>query len=226
MTDRTIPQITQVPLFPLPNTVFFPNTLLPLHIFEPRYRHMTADALAGDRLLGVALLKPGWEQRYYASPEAYAIAGVGRIIWHERLANGRFNLIVRGLSRIDIERYARLRPYRLAQIRWLPEPSGSYDDAERDRRLLRSLMTQLPPSAMPPLLIPGDQPLEAISLGMLVDLVASHLVVDARQKQAVLEAVELQPRVARLLALIGGIVRRHHPLRQRLGLEPADPTVN
>jgi hypothetical protein len=54
-----------LPIFPLPNVVLFPNVFLPLHVFEPRYRSMVADALTTDRLIGMALLKPGWEQDYH-----------------------------------------------------------------------------------------------------------------------------------------------------------------
>ncbi len=53
-----------IPIFPLPNVVLFPNVFLPLHIFEPRYREMVADALAGDRIIGMVLLRPGWEADY------------------------------------------------------------------------------------------------------------------------------------------------------------------
>jgi len=61
-------------LFPLPNLVLFPQVMQPLHIFEPRYRQMTADALAGDRFLALALLKPGWEPSYSGNPDIYPIA--------------------------------------------------------------------------------------------------------------------------------------------------------
>ena len=53
-----------IPIFPLPNVVLFPNVFLPLHIFEPRYRDMVTEALGGDRLIGMVLLKPGWQADY------------------------------------------------------------------------------------------------------------------------------------------------------------------
>ena len=60
-----------IPIFPLPNAVLFPNVFLPLHIFEPRYREMVADALQGDRIIGMVLLRPGWEADYDGRPAIY-----------------------------------------------------------------------------------------------------------------------------------------------------------
>jgi Lon protease-like protein len=79
----------ELPIFPLPNVVFFPHTLLPLHIFEPRYRKMLADCLAGERRLAVVLLRPGWEADYYGRPAVHSVAGAGEIIQSEMLPNGR-----------------------------------------------------------------------------------------------------------------------------------------
>src|ERR1700752_3118620 len=91
-------------LFPLPNLVLFPSLLQALHIFEPRYRQMTADALAGDRLIAMVLLRPGWEADYDGRPPVHEVACLGRIAAEQRLPDGRFNLQLRGLSRARIVR--------------------------------------------------------------------------------------------------------------------------
>ena len=91
-----------LPLFPLPNVVLFPNVFLPLHIFEPRYREMVADAIAGDRLIGMVLLRPGWEHDYEGRPPVFPIGCSGVITHVERLADGRYNIILRGLERFRI----------------------------------------------------------------------------------------------------------------------------
>src|SRR5947208_14651110 len=83
-----------VPLFPLPNVVLLPRAILPLHIFEERYKAMTADALAGDRQVAMALLKPGWERNYYQKPAIEPIVCVGKILTHERLADGKYNFLL------------------------------------------------------------------------------------------------------------------------------------
>ena len=89
-------------LFPLPNLVLFPQALQPLHIFEPRYRQLTADALIDDRLLALVLLKPGWEQNYEQTPAIFPVACLGRIVADQLMPDGRSNLLVRGLSRVRI----------------------------------------------------------------------------------------------------------------------------
>ena len=85
-----------LPLFPLPHVVLFPNVFLPLHIFEPRYREMVADAITGDRMIGMVLLRPGWEQDYEGRPPVYPIGCSGLITHVEQLADGRYNIVLRG----------------------------------------------------------------------------------------------------------------------------------
>ena len=87
-----------IPIFPLPTVVLFPNVFLPLHIFEARYRQMVADALSGDRVIGMTLLKAGYESADNR-PAVYDIGCSGVITHVERLADGRFNLILRGVEK-------------------------------------------------------------------------------------------------------------------------------
>ena len=77
-----------IPLFPLPNVVLFPNVFLPLHIFERRYRQMVADALDGDRIIGMTLLRPGYEANYEGRPSIYDIGCAGVITHSQPLADG------------------------------------------------------------------------------------------------------------------------------------------
>src|SRR5438270_12967352 len=91
-------------LFPLPNLVLFPTMLQGLHIFEPRYRQMTADALEDDRLLAPVLLQAGWEAHYQGNPAIHPIACLGKIVSEQKLDDGRYNLQVRGLCRVRVIR--------------------------------------------------------------------------------------------------------------------------
>ncbi len=91
-----------VPIFPLPDLTFFPHTMLPLHIFEGRYRAMVTDCLARDKRMAVVGLKPGFEDSYEGKPPVYAVAGVGRILRWDRLANGRYNILLKGEARVRI----------------------------------------------------------------------------------------------------------------------------
>ena len=94
-----MPPLT-LPIFPLPDVTFFPHTLLPLHVFEARYRAMVMDALARDRRLAIVRLRAGFEAAYAGKPAVHAVAGVGEIVSFERLATGRYNILVRGDARV------------------------------------------------------------------------------------------------------------------------------
>src|SRR5271157_5053748 len=85
-----------VRLFPLPNLVLFPHVIQPLHVFEPRYRQLMEDALQADRLTAMALLQPGWEDTKNQRPAIHPVVCIGRIFKEERLADGRFNLLLQG----------------------------------------------------------------------------------------------------------------------------------
>src|SRR5450432_1929344 len=91
--------LSAVALFPLPNVVLFPRAILPLHIFEERYKTMTADALCGAKRIAMALLRPGWEKNYYCRPAIEPIVCVGTIVSHERLADGKYNFLLQGKMR-------------------------------------------------------------------------------------------------------------------------------
>ena len=132
-----------IPIFPLPNVVLFPNVFLPLHSFEPRYREMVADAIDNDRMIGMVLLKPGWEHEYDASPAIYPI-GCSSVITHvERLEDGRYNIVLRGVERFRIVDEDRSGAYRRAAIeRIVEEPLRPDDRAEvgRHRAKLEAML--------------------------------------------------------------------------------------
>src|SRR5215208_4648373 len=117
-----------LPLFPLPNVVLFPNVFLPLHIFEPRYREMVADAVASDRMIGMVLLRPGWERDYEGRPPVYSIGCSGVVTHVDRTPDGRFNLVLRGLERFRIVEENHERSYRRAAIDPLVEQPLTADD--------------------------------------------------------------------------------------------------
>ncbi|MFB3785922.1 MAG: LON peptidase substrate-binding domain-containing protein [bacterium] len=106
----------KVPLFPLPHVVHFPHTILPLHIFEKRYRVMIKDVLEGERLIGMAVLQPGWEENYEGNPNIYPVACLGRVIKTEPLPNGRSNILLLGLKRVRIQEIVTPFPYRTARV--------------------------------------------------------------------------------------------------------------
>src|SRR4051794_36501753 len=130
MTPHPIsPEVAR--LFPLPDLVLFPHVAQPLRVFEPRYRQLMADALAGDRLITMALLRPGWESEYHLSPAIHPVVCVGRITQEERLPDGRYTLLLQGLGRARVvEELETDRLYRVARIEALPDVPMSDPAAE------------------------------------------------------------------------------------------------
>jgi Lon protease-like protein len=188
-----------LPLFPLPNVVLFPNVFLPLHIFEPRYRDMVSDALAGDRLIGMVLLRPGWEQEYDGQPAVYPIGCSGLITHVERLADGRFNLVLRGVERFKILSENRDRRYRRAIV----EPLIERDLTREDRDSLRNQRAKLESLLSPALA--GNDPdsrTAAMSDEDLVNALAQYLSLEPLEKQALLEQQGLRSRAESLVELL------------------------
>lgn len=174
-------------LFPLPGVVLFPHAVLPLHIFEPRYRQMTEDALAaGDKLIVLVQLCDEGSGLGLGDPPIERIACVGRILEHERLSDGRFNLLLLGLKRVRLVReVASEALYRLAEVELLAdEASGSKDEAVRADLLARFRDVARGLQALGPDLeaLLGS----ALSLGQLTDLLGHALGLPAETKQALL----------------------------------------
>lgn len=135
-----------IALFPVPNCVLLPRAILPLHIFEPRYKTMIADALDSTGLVAMAILKPGYEEKYYTSHAAIReIACVGSIVRHEQLSDGRYNILLQGVTRAHVEREDHALDYRRAFLTPLAVTNvpTSTREAEIRHRLLRMLETPL-----------------------------------------------------------------------------------
>jgi Lon protease-like protein len=117
-----------VPVFPLPDVVLFPRTVIPLHVFELRYRTMVREALSGERLIAMALLQPGWERDYEGSPAFHALGCLGRFEEVEWLPNDCYDLRLLGLARVRFGQTVREFPYRATRVTLLPQEPFSEDD--------------------------------------------------------------------------------------------------
>jgi len=191
-------------LFPLPDVVLFPQVMLPLHIFEPRYRSMTAHALAGDRLIAMALLRPGWEADYEGHPPLHEVACLGEIVADQRLTDGRYNIVLRGLSRARI--VAELAPvasYRSARLDLCQEDEAIAPDYEA---ACRKRLAAIVPGQLTSLGVAADevsQLLDAgLPLGVLTDLFGFALPLSVESKQELLGELQVRRRIARLLELL------------------------
>jgi Lon protease-like protein len=189
-------------LFPLPDLVLFPSVVQPLHIFEARYRQLTADALASDRLMALALLKPGWEEDYQERPPIFSVVCLGRIFKEERLADGRYNLLLHGLSRARIvEELPADHLYRTAHVGLLQEASDPPGLPGRDlrKRLGQQMKRWL--SSRDAALDQLDNLLKSsLTLGTLCDIFSFALPFGSELKQALLEEMDPARRVDRLLS--------------------------
>jgi uncharacterized protein len=126
-----------VPVFPLPETVFFPDAVLNLHVFEPRYCAMVEAARRSDGLLAVATLLPGWEKDYEGAPPFHPLATVGIIHRVRKLDGGRFDITLHGLERATLEEEFASLPYRTARAQTVPEEPLPPDDSELDEAIRR-----------------------------------------------------------------------------------------
>jgi Lon protease-like protein len=191
-----------LPLFPLPTVVLFPNVFLPLHIFEPRYRQMVQEALDGDRMIGIVLLKPGFEAEYDGEPPIYEVGCAGLITHAEKTPDGRYNIVLRGVGkfRVDHEQAPDGRTlYRVGTVTPLAEPS-----ADRDRDKLRTERKRLEAMLSPVFegpLSEGQLP-QAMADEDLVNALSQYLELEPVEKQALLERDGPLARARALLELI------------------------
>ncbi len=189
-----------IPVFPLPNVVFFPKTYLPLLIFEPRYREMVTDAGARGQCIGMALLKEGWEHEYYGNPPIFEIGCVGRLVSVQRLLDGRFNILLQGLQRYEIREQFYDKSYRQASVKL--KPRGQEADLEASVRsdLIRVLDEYLG-QREDSHLWQGFFRLD-VNDEILVNTLSTHLEFTPLEKQFLLEADSLQQQARRLSDLI------------------------
>jgi len=204
-------QTLVVPLFPLPNVVLFPKAVLPLHIFEERYKTMTRDALASDRLIAMALLRPGWEKDYHSRPAIEPVVCVGRIVSWEELPDGRFNFLLQGLMRARVAREIPgaaqggdwTKPYRAARLQPLEQRISDLDRVEAGREALHLLFSESPLGHTPIGRKFAELTQSDLATSDLADLVAYNFVDDVVAKQRLLAEPDLSRRLPALIDALG-----------------------
>ena len=189
-----------VPIFPLPTVVFFPQTYLPLHIFEPRYREMIEEATTQGQCIGMALLKDGWEDQYEEAPPIYSIGCVGRIISCHKLSDGRYNIVLQGLYRCTYQEQTVLTNYRQARLTaHIPKASTSLTSDIR-RHLEKAAQEYLTSKK-------ANELCDIIGSATLTDSILVHnlsagLDLTPLEKQFLLESDDLPQQARRLIDLI------------------------
>jgi len=201
-------QLSALPVFPLPRAVLFPHTLLPLHIFEPRYREMIAHCLEHGSLLGIACIKPGHEAEQAGNPPLLPIAGVGELVRHERLADGRFNILLRGLARIrlveELDHGTTFRVHRAERCAdvWPDHANATDAKVTTVRSCLTSLMQRLPSAAE----LLSQTSAEATDAASLTDALAGRIFTRPEVRQELLETFDVERRLDLIIERLADVL--------------------
>jgi Lon protease-like protein len=194
-------------IFPLPEAALFPGTLLPLHVFEARYRKLVRDALSGSKTLAVARLKPGFESDYEGRPPVFDVCGAGRIIQHSELPDGRFHVMLRGIARVRIVReLPAVELYRVVHaelVSDLPVDAGLGSALETE---VASLWRTLAPELPEPLRDLREVTRDALGAGAFADRVAALIAADPETSQALIAEPDPSERLRLIIEELHGAV--------------------
>lgn len=209
--------LADLPLFPLSQVVLFPRALLPLHVFEPRYRTLLKDVLATHGVLGVVLVPDARALDEHGHPRIAPVCGAGIVVEHQDLPDGRSNILVNGVARVKLEELPFVPPYRRARATVLGDLERAVPAADRTALVAAAtafasevhkrdpnFSFRLPPN---------------VEANAICDLCAHHLVVDATARQAILEQLDVGERVQM-------VIRELAVQHRSLSSEPGEGTLN
>jgi ATP-dependent Lon protease len=193
----------EVPVMTLPNVAFFPQALLPLHIFEPRYRHMLRDVLATNRIFAVACLDTRASASDTRLEPPHRVACIGLVRACQKNDNGTSNLLLQGLCRVAIESIVGDEPYRRARVRALASEMGAapVENAKLRSELSRLIKLKLKlspggPDGVTDLLKSVDDP------EVYADIAAFNLCGSGPVRQRLLETLDVNRRLVLLLQVL------------------------
>jgi uncharacterized protein len=199
-------------LFPLPDLVMFPHVMQPLHIFEPRYRELLNDALDGDGLIAMSVLAPGWEVDYEGRPAVLPHVCLGKVVTHQRLPDGRYNIMLLGSRRARIlGELPAIRTFREAEVEVLDDVYVA--EGEGARAALQAELSDRFNRALPhPQGVKSSSPVQELlaselPLGVLTDLASFALPLSASLKRRLLAECDVDRRARLLLRALGGKVQ-------------------
>jgi Lon protease-like protein len=205
--ERTVQALK---VFPLPAAVLFPHEVLPLHIFEPRYRDLVREALAGDKVMALGQLEPGWEGQYGGRPTLQPMLCAGVIILDEELPDGRYNILLQGVSRARlVEELPAEKSYREVRVELLPDSPFAGPEEERLRQAVFELAGRVPLSVAENLL----SMVARARGGALADAVAAAVVPEAERRQELLCELDVRARLGAVLVEVGALLARLSPVK-------------
>ena len=192
-----------IPIFPLQDATLFPNASYPFYIFEPRYRAMVADALKGNRIIGMVTLQPGHEAEYEGRPPIFPIGCAGIITAYEELPGGEYNIVLRGLAKFRVTGEDNSRPYRLARVVTLSEEldAGETLALGKERQRIDTLLMVLSDR------FGVDPPPPGITDEEVVDLLSERLPMEGLERQRLLERDDPLARARGVIEVLEEIVK-------------------
>ena len=188
-----LPALDELPLFPLPQVALFPGTVMPFHIFEPRYRSLMRDVIDTHKALGIVQIVDPDERDEHGHPKIARVGGVGVLVDYTELPSGRFNIIVRGRARVELSELPFVPPYRRARAKVLPSTHDTVDTAE-----LTALISSA--TSFASIVKARDADFEfrlprGGEAGSVADHCAAYLLIDGRERQLALETTNVVDRV-------------------------------
>ncbi len=201
-------ETTVIPIFPLSDVVLFPRVRRPLHLFEPRYRQMAEDVLAGDQRLGMVTVRPEHVDAMLGDPPVYPIGCAGTVVWAQRRADGRYDIILEGSHRFRIENERESpesRPYRVAEVAPLEDPCDPEDEeavATLRTRLVELVGDLARLSVANPREVVSPAFLHDVDDATFVNSLSNALPFSTPEKQGLLEADGIRKRFDRLEGLL------------------------
>ncbi len=227
MEMETLQVPTTVPVMTLPNIVFFPQALLPLHIFETRYRQMLRDVLATDRLFAIARLDQAKAHKPGASEPLHHVASVGIIRACQKADDDTSNLLLQGICRVEVREIVREQPYRVIAVRPLATTAGGNQTQLEIMRLevmrllaLRQRLGTPSPKGMTAFL-------ESIEdFDTFADVAAFNMCEDGAVKQRLLEELDTRRRLQLFVAQLKSEVEAQRLRRKLQGHLPDERIAN
>lgn len=210
-----------IAIFPLPNVIFFPKTLLPLHIFEPRYRQMVQDTITTKQLIGMFLLEDGWQENYYGNPTIHSIGCAGEMIHVETLPDGKFDIVLRGLYRVRPIEVVQEFPYRKARVEVLPEILT--EGPAKVQRMTENLMSEfkkIDPEGLN--LLEPEEP----DFAEVVNHIANQLPMELETRFELLKIDDVYLRAEAVYELLSKRISALDWTRRFEHLRPEDPNKN
>lgn len=213
MSDFLLPENFSgtVRLFPLGDLVLFPHVVQPLRIFEPRYIEMMEEAVAGDQLIAMAVLQPGWEADYEGDPPIHPTVCIGRILSHSLQSDGCYHLLLAGVARANIVReHDRQRQFRIADVDLVNECGLTTISTEKEEMLRTALLEAFRRLDQPTL---ADEEIvkrlldDEVPLSVLTDVIAFAVPFTVHEKQTLLDTASVAERAYWLIDRLESLSR-------------------